>query len=187
MNISEYQKMRQSRNLNNNNGYDFGSNSNRNLSNNVNLSPNNVGYDFRNNVPKGNSNTAINRAGSTTARVNTVVAGIGGAVLGSALGKLFNKFTGEKSSNMLQVAGNNAQIDLPGTLMGSLANVVNTRQYMQNFARYNNYLTSNLGLAQMASDRYMSLKERIPMSLEYYQTPTEKKKLSCILTLKIYL
>ena len=177
MNISEYQKMRQSRNLNNNNGYDFGSNSNRNLSNNVNLSPNNVGYDFRNNVPKGNSNTVTNRAGSTTARVNTVVAGIGGAVLGSALGKLFNKFTGEKSSNMLQVAGNNAQIDLPDTLMGSLANVVNTRQYMQNFARYNNYLTSNLGLAQMASDRYMSLKERIPMSLEYYQTPTEKKEI----------
>ena len=48
MNISEYQAMRQSRNLNNNNGYDFGSNLNRNLSNNVNLSPNNVGYDFRN-------------------------------------------------------------------------------------------------------------------------------------------
>ena len=102
-------------------------------------------------------------------------------MLSGALGKVFNKITGEGSrgggSDVSQVAGNNAQIDLPGTLMGSLANVVNTRSYMQNFARYNNYLTSNYGLAQMASDRYMSIKERIPMSVEYYQTPTQKKEI----------
>ena len=165
----------------NNNNYNFNSplefnkyGSGYNLNQNYNS---NNGYNYQNNTPTNTKPKRQYNKGATKAKVDTVVAGIGGAVLGNALGKLFNKITGEKSSNSSQVAGNNAQIDIPGTLMGSLANVVNTRQYMQNFARYNNYLTSNLGLAQMASDRYMSIKERIPMSLEYYQTPTQKKEI----------
>lgn len=68
-------------------------------------------------------------------------------------------------------------INIPGTIVGNLATVVNTKTYMEQFSRYNNYVTSNYGAAQMAADRYMSLKERVPMSIEYYQTPTEKKEI----------
>ena len=67
-------------------------------------------------------------------------------------------------------------INIPGTIMGNLAGVSATHSFMQEKARYNNYLTDNYGAAQMASDRYMSLKERIPMSIEYYLTPVEKKE-----------
>ena len=67
-------------------------------------------------------------------------------------------------------------INIPGTLMGNLQNVSQTKSFMKNIARYNNYLTDNYGAAQMASDRYMSLKERIPMSIEYYLTPKQKKE-----------
>ena len=48
--------------------------------------------------------------------------------------------------------------------------------YMEQFQRYNNYLTNKMGAAQMAADRYMSLKERVPMSFEYYETPQSKKE-----------
>lgn len=65
-------------------------------------------------------------------------------------------------------------INLKGTIVGTLGSVNSTKTYMQNFARYNNYLTSNYGAAQMAADRYMSLKERVPMSFEYYKTPEKK-------------
>ena len=65
-------------------------------------------------------------------------------------------------------------INIKGTIVGTLGSVGNTKSYMRNFARYNNYLTSNYGAAQMAADRYMSMKERVPMSFEYYKTPTEK-------------
>ena len=69
-------------------------------------------------------------------------------------------------------------INIPGTLVGNLATVVNTKNYMDSYERYNNYLTSNLGAAQMAADRYMSLKERVPMSVEYYVTPTQRKSVT---------
>lgn len=69
-------------------------------------------------------------------------------------------------------------INIPGTLVGNLANVTGTQTYMDEYARYNNYLTSNLGAAQMAADRYMSLKERVPMSFEYYQTPSTRKSVT---------
>ena len=65
-------------------------------------------------------------------------------------------------------------INLPGTIVGTLGSVANTRRYMESFARYQNYVTSNYGAAQMAADRYMSLKERVPMSFEYYLTPEQK-------------
>lgn len=123
-----------------------------------------------------NNDSINNKSGSTRAKGDTVVASVGTAILSNALGNLFNKITGEKPTG--SPGGNNAQIDIPGTIMGNLANVTETRSYMQNFARYNNYLTCNLGLAQMASDRYMSLKERIPMEIEYYLTPTEKKSIT---------
>ena len=67
-------------------------------------------------------------------------------------------------------------INIPGTIMGNLQNVASTGKFLQNQARYNNYMTDNYGAAQMASDRYMSMKERIPMSIEYYLTPSEKKE-----------
>ena len=35
-------------------------------------------------------------------------------------------------------------IDIPGTLVGNLATVVNTKTYMEQTARYNNYLTYDL-------------------------------------------
>lgn len=67
-------------------------------------------------------------------------------------------------------------INIPGTIVGTLGNVVNTKSYMEQFQRYNNYLTNKMGAAQMAADRYMSLKERVPMSFEYYETPQSKKE-----------
>lgn len=67
-------------------------------------------------------------------------------------------------------------INIPGTIVGNLGNVASTNKFMQEQARYNNYLTDIFGAAQMASDRYMSLKERIPMSIEYYLTPSQKKE-----------
>ena len=131
-------------------------------------------YTINDDISKTTNNTT--RQGSTVAKSDTVMTNIGTAVLSNALGGLFNKILGTKSASA--DGGNNAQIDIPGTLMGNLANVTNTRLYMQNFARYNNYLTSNFGLAQMASDRYMSLKERVPMEIEYYLTPTQRKSIT---------
>lgn len=115
-------------------------------------------------------------SGSTTAGANTTVIGaIGTTILGGLLGKMFNKITGEKEYSG-DISYSQSPIDLPGTIVGNLKNVQSTQAYIQNFARYNNYLTCNLGMAQMAADRYMSLKERIPMSFEYYATPSQKKE-----------
>ena len=94
-------------------------------------------------------------SGSTTAGANTTVIGAIGTT---------------------DISYSQSPIDLPGTIVGNLKNVQSTQAYIQNFARYNNYLTCNLGMAQMAADRYMSLKERIPMSFEYYATPSQKKE-----------
>ena len=74
------------------------------------------------------------------------------------------------------VGGYSESINIPGTIVGTLKDVAATNQYLQNVQRYNNYLISNYGAAQEASDRYMTLKERIPMSIEYYLTPKEKKE-----------
>ena len=89
------------------------------------------------------------------------------------LASLFNK---NSRSNNFNTSGGNGPIDLPGTIVGSLKDATNTTKYLQNVSRYNNYLTSTYGRAQLAADRYMSLKERIPFSLEYYDTPTSKKE-----------
>ena len=78
------------------------------------------------------------------------------------------------------VGGYSESINIPGTIVGTLKDVAATNQYLQNVQRYNNYLTSNYGAAQEASDRYMTLKERIPMSIEYYLTPKEKKGSSIV-------
>ena len=83
-----------------------------------------------------------------------------------------NKLNGSTAKTVTS----SSAINIRGTIVGNLANVLNTKTYMSNYSRYNNYLTSNLGAAQMAADRYMSLKERIPMSFEYYSTPTTKKE-----------
>lgn len=115
------------------------------------------------------------KSGKTTAGGDTLVATLGQAVVGAALGKVFDKWLG--TGKKKKTVGNNAQINaMP--LCGTLGSVENTKEYMQTTARYNNYLTCNLGLAQMASDRYMSLKERIPMCIEYYATPEERKSIT---------
>ena len=115
------------------------------------------------------------KSGKTTAGGDTLVATLGQAVVGAALGKVFDKWLG--TGKKKKTVGNNAQINaMP--LCGTLGGVENTKEYMQTTARYNNYLTCNLGLAQMASDRYMSLKERIPMCIEYYATPEERKSIT---------
>ena len=102
---------------------------------------------------------------------------VGTAVLSGVLGKQFNKVIGKLTGQKQQdYSMEGAPIDIPGTLMGNLKNVQGTKTYLNNYARYNNYLTCNLGMAQMASDRYMSIKERIPMSFEYYETPKKKKE-----------
>ena len=88
------------------------------------------------------------------------------------IGNLFGMSTEGNNGN----ASLSESINIPGTLMGQLQNVVATKNFMQTQARYNNYLTDSYGAAQMASDRYMSLKERIPMSIEYYLTPTQRKE-----------
>ncbi len=88
------------------------------------------------------------------------------------IGNLFGFSTSQSGSTPLSES-----INVPGTIVGQLKNVAATKKFMQTQARYNNYLTDNYGAAQMASDRYMSLKERIPMSIEYYLTPTQRKEI----------
>ena len=99
-----------------------------------------------------------------------ILANVGTILLSNALRK-------DDSSTSSGTNNISSAINIPGTIVGNLSTVVNTKTYMEHFSRYNNYVTSNLGAAQMAADRYMSLKERVPMSLEYYQTPTEKKEI----------
>ena len=92
---------------------------------------------------------------------------------GNSIDNALNKVLGEGSSkNVIEM--DHSAINLKGTIVGTLGSVSSTKAYMRNFARYNNYLTSNYGAAQMAADRYMSLKERVPMSFEYYKTPEKK-------------
>ena len=133
------------------------------------------GGGLQQNSSSGNSSSAsTDSTGSHKQSQNsTVMKTVGTAVLGGLLGKMFSKVTGE---NKQDYSMEGAPIDIPGTLMGNLKNVQGTKQYLDNFARYNNYLTCNLGMAQMASDRYMSIKERIPMSFEYYENPKRKKE-----------
>lgn len=133
------------------------------------------GGGLQQNSSSGNSSSAsTDSTGSHKQSQNsTVMKTVGTAVLGGLLGKMFSKVTGE---NKQDYSMEGAPIDIPGTLMGNLKNVQGTKQYLDNFARYNNYLTCNLGMAQMASDRYMSIKERIPMSFEYYENPKTKKE-----------
>ena len=102
--------------------------------------------------------------------------GMVGAIAG---GLLLNKLVGNKTTNNgSYTATATDAINVPGTIVGQLANSATAQQYMQNFTRYNNYTTWNYGAAQMAADRYMTLKERIPMSFEYYETPTQKKEVT---------
>lgn len=69
-------------------------------------------------------------------------------------------------------------INIPGTIMGNLKDASKTSEFKQSVARYNNYLTDIFGAAQMASDRYMSLKERIPMIIEWQKTHNKKSSIT---------
>lgn len=86
---------------------------------------------------------------------------------------LMNKLTNNGSSSSGNT-GTSANINVKGTILSTLGTVANTKTYMENFSRYNQYLTSSYGAAQMAADRYSSLKERTMMSIEYYLTPEQK-------------
>ena len=73
-----------------------------------------------------------------------ILANVGTILLSNALRK-------DDSSTSSGTNNISSAINIPGTIVGNLSTVVNTKTYMEHFSRYNNYVTSNLGAAQMAA------------------------------------